>query len=222
MIDITTLISLFRYCPTNDTINYPRDCALVSPAHTTAPLDVELLPYGGDPRCGGSRLVQMPQLMPEKTGGWEGVALGIPTAVDILGAVPLSRPFLEFLSASGRDRPGCLLAGVPPYPSRAIYRRRGETRINSQASTRKAWASRPNTVTLAETAARSIEPRYRTLSLARSANSSWVSFLAWRARRTFVAMASFKSIAKMATIIGTMLPGTIVPIRQICCRGARA
>ena len=54
-------------------------------------------------------------------------------------------------------------------------------------------------MTLAETVARSIEPRYRALSAARSANSSWVIFLAWRARRTFTAMTSFRSMSGMAT-----------------------
>ena len=83
--------------------------------------------------------------------------------------------------------------------------------MSSHGSIRKAWASRPRTVTLAETEARSIDPRYRALRPARSANSSWVSFLAWRSRRTFAAMALFKSMDEMPATAGTMFPGTIVP-----------
>ena len=64
---------------------------------------------------------------------------------------------------------------------------------------------------LAETVARSIEPRYRALSPARSANSSWLSSLAWRSRRKLAAMARLKSMNGMANTPGTIVPGTIVP-----------
>jgi hypothetical protein len=68
-------------------------------------------------------------------------------------------------------------------------------------------------VTLADTAALSIEPKYRALSPALSASSSWVNSCAWRSRCRLIAMTLFKSMAKMANMTGTIFPGTIVPIR---------
>ncbi len=84
--------------------------------------------------------------------------------------------------------------------------------INSQGSIRRARAMRPKTVTLADTAALSIEPKYRALSPALSASSSWVNSCAWRSRCKLIAMALFKSMAQRANTAGTIFPGTIVPI----------
>jgi hypothetical protein len=72
-------------------------------------------------------------------------------------------------SARGRP-PGGLdldpdLATLPGRRSTtAMPHRRWGVRIDSQGSTRRASASRPNTVTLAETAPRSIEPSARSLT----------------------------------------------------------
>jgi hypothetical protein len=49
-------------------------------------------------------------------------------------------------------------SSITRWGSRSPHRRCG-VRINSQGSIRNAWTSRPSTVALAETAARSIEPR---------------------------------------------------------------
>jgi hypothetical protein len=105
-----------------------------------------------------------------------------------------------------------LRARSPPHGVCPATHRRCGLRISSHGSIRNACASRPNTVTLAETVARSIDPRYRALRPARCASSSWVNFLTRRSRRTLIAMAPFKSMDEMANMPGTMLPGTIVPI----------
>ena len=70
----------------------------------------------------------------------------------------------------------------------------GIRRTSSAGSMSSASAIRPITVTLAETSARSIAPTYRALKPARSATSSCVRSRAWRNRRKFVAIMSFRSI----------------------------
>jgi hypothetical protein len=67
-------------------------------------------------------------------------------------------------------------------------------------------------VTLDETVARSIDPRYLALSPARSANSSWVSFLAWRSRRKLQPAAD-NHFSLTITLIGDR--GPIVLYKQL-------
>jgi hypothetical protein len=83
----------------------------------------------------------------------------------------------------------------------------------SDGLTRNARASRSTTTTVAAVVPRSIEPRYRTLTPARSAKSSWVRPLSARMRRTFAAITRRKSMAGIGNTAGRILPGSILPIR---------